>query len=187
MKKSLLVTALLSSLALPAAAQNLYVFADVERNKIEADAGRFSISNSENGFGLGVGYAFNNTFAIEVAYRDLMNISDRESFEDYEYSSDLDITAFQLSVLGNYALNEQVAVFGRLGVARIEFDIEEYENDWGDTYTDSSSESKTRALIGVGASYAFNENLGARVEYNRFADIEDITLSSLSIGLTYSF
>lgn len=187
MKKQLFAATLLSALTLPVYAQGFYVFADFERNKAEADIGDVSISQTENGYGLGLGYTINSTFAAEFAYRDLMDISESETWSDYEYRASLDLTAFQASVVATYPLNEVVSVFGRLGVGKIDIDSSYYENDWGDVFRESESESKTKALFGIGARYAITEKVGVRAEYSRFAKIEDTTLSSLSLAVDYHF
>lgn len=187
MKKQVLLLAFLFAFAVPSSAQGLYIFADVERNKIESDIEEFSMSKTENGYGLGLGYRVNNTLAIELAYRDMLSFNERDSYEDYEYRLDTDVTAIQISVLASYPLNEQVNIFGRLGVGRIDIDSTFYENSWGTTSREADNESATKALFGIGASYAFTENLAARLEYSRFAKIEEATLSALSVAFQYHF
>lgn len=187
MKKHLFAIALLGSLTLPVCAQGLYVFADYERNKMEIDLDGLSLNKTKNGYGLGLGYELNQTFAVEIAYRDLMGSSERESNSDYEARSNIDITAIQASVVASYPLNNAISIFGRLGVGKIEADSDYYENDAGTVYRDSESDSKTKALFGLGASYAFSEKLAARAEYSQFAEFEDITFSALSLAVVYHF
>jgi OOP family OmpA-OmpF porin len=187
MKKNLFAATLLSALAFPVCAQGLYVFADYERNKLEVDFEELAISKTENGYGLGLGYKFNQTFAVEIAYRDLMSLTQGESWSDYEYRLNMDITAVQASVVAHYPLSDAVDVFGRLGVGRIEVETSLYENDWGDVFRGSASESETKALFGIGARYAVTERVGIRAEYSRFAAFNDITLSSLSLAVDYHF
>lgn len=187
MKKPMCVLALLSAFTLPAAAQDFYVFAGAERNKIESEVDDLSISKNENGYGIGVGYRFNSTFAVELAYRDMLSISDGATYEDYEYLFDTDVRAYQASVVANYPLNNQMQIFGRLGVGRLDIDSSVYQNSWGEVTREQTSESETKALFGVGVGYSFTDNLGARLEYSRFAKIDDVTLSSVSIGLQYQF
>ncbi len=187
MKKQLFAATLLSALTLPVSAQGFYLFADVERNKAEVKFDSVSSSKTENGYGLGLGYTLTETFAVEVAYRDLMDMSESETWSDYEYRLKTEITVFQASLVANYPLNNAVSVFGRLGVGKIEVDSSYYENDWGSVYQDSESESKTKALFGVGARYALTEHVGIRAEYSRFAKIDELTFSSLSLAVDYHF
>lgn len=187
MKKQIIAAVLFSSFSLPSFASGVYIFGDFERNKAEADAGNFSISKTENGYGLGLGYNINNTFTLEFAYRDLMSFSERENYEDVEYRQDTDVTALQLSVLANYPLNEKLKIYSRLGVGWLDIESDYSENVWGESDSESSSESETKAMFGIGTRYAFTETLAVRFEYSRFADIEETTLSSLSVGLSYNF
>jgi OOP family OmpA-OmpF porin len=187
MKKQIFAAVLCSSLSLPSFAAGVYVFGAFERNKAEADIEGFTLSETDNGYGFGLGYQINNTLAVEFAYRDMLSLSSGESYEDFEYRENVDITALQLSMLARYPLNKKVNVYGRLGVGKVEIDSEYREIDWGGTYIESSSESKNKAVFGVGGSYAFTEQLGARLEYNQFAKIEETTLSSISLALTYNF
>lgn len=60
-------------------------------------------------------------------------------------------------------------------------------HSWGTTSRETDNESETKALFGIGAGYAFTENLAARLEYSRFAKIEEATLSALSVAFQYHF
>lgn len=187
MKRQLVTMAFLSLFSLSASSQGLYVFGGLDRNKIEADAGNFNISSSDNGYALGAGYGFGDIYAVELGYRDIFSSSVDEIYEDYEYKESSDVSALQISLLAQYPLNEKVSVFGRLGVGRIDIDSSTYENSWGEISRESSSDSKTKALFGIGARYAITEKVGVRAEYSRFAKIEDTTLSSLSLAVDYHF
>jgi|GEM_PF-2094513 len=187
MKKHLFTTLLLSSLTLPVYAQGIYVFADFERNKLEVDVEDFSASKSDNGYGIGLGYTLTNHFALEVAYRELFSIDGSETYDDYEYRFNSELSALQASLVASYPLNEAVSVYGRLGVGKIEVETSSYENAWGDITRESESESETKALFGIGGRYAITEQFGVRAEYSRFAEIEDTTISSLSLAVDYHF
>lgn len=187
MKKHLFTTLLLITLTLPVSAKGIYAFANFERSKIEVDASDTSIDKNDNGYGIGLGYTLTNHFAVEIAYRELMSIEQGATYSDYEYRINTDISALQASLVANYPLNNAVSVYGRFGVGNIDADSSVYVNDWGDITRESGSESKTRALFGVGGRYAITEQVGVRAEYSRFAKIEDTTLSSLSLALDYRF
>lgn len=187
MKKRLFTTIVLSTLTLPVCAQGVYIFADFERNKIEVDAVDASLDESDNGYGIGLGYTLTNYFALELAYRELMGIEEGVAYEDYTYTFNTDISALQASLLASYPLSDALSVYSRLGVGRIDVDSEIYENDWGDITRESDSESETKALFGIGGRYAITEQFGVRAEYSRFAEIEDTTISSLSLAVDYHF
>jgi opacity protein-like surface antigen len=109
------------------------------------------------------------------------------SSSDEYYASSTDLTSLQLSALGKLPVNDAMFVFGRLGVARLSLDESEtFKSPQGNTY-ESSSESKTKALIGLGAGYNVSQALAVRAEYLRHAKVGEVTFSSLSLGATYSF
>jgi OmpA-OmpF porin, OOP family len=188
MKKHLFTTLLLSTLTLPVCAEGIYVFADFERNKVEHDVYDFSISQSNNGYGLGLGYTLTNHFALEVAYRDeLFSFDVVEISEDYEYRETTELSAIQASLVASYPLSGSVSVYGRLGVGRITADSHVYASTWFDSTGESDSNTETKALFGIGGRYAISEQVGIRAEYSRFAEIEDTTISSLSLAVDYHF
>ncbi len=188
MKRHLFAATLLSALSVPVFAQGLYVFADLERNKMEASVGGgWKLSKTESGYGLGVGYDIDETFAVEVAYRDLADFRVTEAFEDYGTYSSTDITALQASMVANFPLNNEVSLFGRVGLGRIKSKESYYVRNWNEEYRGSVSDSETKALLGVGMRYALSDKWAARLEYSEFADIDEVTLSALSLAIAYKF
>lgn len=187
MKKQLLMTALLGAMTLPAWAEGIYIFGDIERNKLEAKFEGMSDSETKTGFGFGLGYQFNPNFGVELAYRDLLSLSDSYSEPGYSASIKTDLSALQVSVLGSYPLTDVFSLYGRLGVGKVDLDVSAYENDGGIVSRASGSESKTKAMFGLGARWAVAESVGLRAEYSRYAKIEDLTLSTLSVGIDYHF
>lgn len=192
MKKQILLVSVLSALALPVMADGFYLFGDVGQGKLESDLGDDTVyKKNSTAYALGAGYEANKFVAVEVAYRDLGSISETysETFGGTTYtgSDKLDYTVFQASVIGKLPVSDVVNVYGRLGVGRISF-------DWTETYSggsyhdsDSSTETKTKALLGLGASYNITPDIALRAEYSQFAKWDDIKLSSLTVGVTYSF
>jgi OOP family OmpA-OmpF porin len=194
MKKQLLLAGLLSAFTLPALADNFYVFGDVGQGKMEIDATNdFTLSKSSTTFSIGAGYDFNKFVAVEVAYRDLGDIKDKgvyfDGVDDYTYRSKLSATALQASVLGKLPISDDFNLFGRVGLASIDADYRGTASyaDGNNPAPDTSSESKTRALIGVGASYSITPQIALRAEYNQYAKWDDTKLSAVTVGATYSF
>lgn len=195
MKKQILLACVLGAFTLPALADNFYVFGDVGQGKMEVDAsGDFTLSKTDTTFSLGAGYNLNQFFAVEVAYRDLGQIKDSgndvDDFGDsYIYSEKLSATALQASVVGKLPISEDFNLFGRVGLASIDADykITASYPDGNNPAPVKDSESKTRALIGVGASYALTPQLALRAEYNQYAKWDDTKLSALTVGAVYNF
>ncbi|MFO1390530.1 porin [Cellvibrio sp.] len=185
----------MGAFTLPALADNFYVFGDVGQGKMEVDAsGDFTLSKTDTTFSLGAGYNVNQFFAVEVAYRDLGQIKDSgmdvdDLGDSYLYSEKLSATALQASVVGKLPISEDFNIFGRVGVASIDADykITASYPDGNNPAPIKDSESKTRALVGVGASYALTPQIALRAEYNQYAKWDDTKLSALTIGATYNF
>lgn len=196
MNRQLFAAALLASAAVPSSASNFYLLADAGQSKYSIDLSDVIVSRTETALGLGVGYSVNNTFAVELAYRDLGEFKGRG--KSY-YGSDIyavqtntsEISSLQLSVIGSLPLSEKVAVYGRLGVADLEVkrtekivtvvDAERFQD------SESSSLSKNRALVGVGLNYALGFAFALRAEYSQYAEWDDLSISTTTIGLTYKF
>lgn len=198
MKKQLLVSAFLASAALPTMASDFYVIADLGQSKVEVDADDGGYSETNTAFSLGGGYKLNESFALELTYRDLgdVNQSVSEDFGngDYlEFSSDTSVAAFQASVLAQLPLNDTFALYGRLGAGYLksktdyEFQTVVSNQTHFNSGSGSESDSKTKAVFGVGFKYALGQSFAVRVEYNQYDEWDEATISSATVGLTYQF
>lgn len=176
MKKQLLLASLVATLALPAAAEGLYAVGDISQATIEVS----SYEDTSNGFSIGAGYNIDSTFSVEASYRDLGDLG--VSYDGSGFG--VDFSAIQVSAIGKLPVNEQLDVYGRLGFAKITVDFAAYEDGEKEF---SASESKNKAVVGIGARYAVNDRTGLRFEWNKFSKFEVFTLSSIALGLDYSF
>lgn len=124
-----------------------------------------------------------------MSYRDL----DGYEYKDDFSSATLDVTSVQLSALGKMPVGDDFYLFGRLGFAQLEREFsywgEFFSEDGGDSSAYSTSESKTstKALFGLGMGYSVINNVDLRAEYLQHAKWDGATVSSLSLGVTYSF
>jgi len=175
MKKSLFVACALSVLTLPAFANGFYVAGDLGQAKWSID----SDSETDTAVAIAGGYKLNDTFSFELGYRDLGGLE--ESYDGETIG--VDLTAMQLSVLANYALNDAVSVYGRLGFADMKLEVSYDDGE----YSDSASTSETKAVFGVGGRYAVSQKLGLHIEYNQYAKFEDMTVSAMLVGFDYQF
>jgi OOP family OmpA-OmpF porin len=196
MKKQIIAAAVLMGVSLPSFASNFYLLADIGQSKIEIDVDDAKLSKTDNVISFGGGYKLNNNFAIELAYRDLGEISEgySENLGGGDYFSEevtLSATAVQISVVGSLALGEAAKLYGRVGMADLEAEVaynyEESIEGWEYTESESESNSKNKAVFGAGLSYSFTPAFALRAEYSQYAEWEDITVSSTTIGLTYQF
>lgn len=170
MKKNLLACAL-CAFSLPALAEGFYAAGELGQAKWKVD----SESKNDTAFGVAGGYKFNDIFAVELGYRDLGGVS--ESDEDGKVS--VDFTALQLSVIANAAINDKVGIYGRLGMADLKLKVS--------VPGDSASDSKNKAVFGVGAGYAVSQTVSLFVEYDQYAKYEDLKISTFSVGAKFQF
>ncbi|WP_323815596.1 outer membrane beta-barrel protein [Cellvibrio sp. NN19] len=196
MKKQVIAAAVFMGASIPSFASNFYVLADAGQSKMEADVEGFTFNKTDNAISIGGGYKFNDNFALELAYRDLGEIKGEESGYvgggDYiEAKISNGITAFQISLVGSIALGEAASLYGRVGMANLEADLKSsYEASInGSDFSGSESESvsKNKAVFGAGLSYSFTPTFALRAEYSQYAEWENLTVSSTTIGLTYQF
>ena len=193
MKKTSAVIAILgAALAFPAAAQmrapamsSAYVGANLGQSKfkIECAAGE-SCDDKDTAFKLFAGYQFHPNFAAEFGYTDL----GKAKFSDPLGSAELKASAWELSALGMFPVMPSLQLFGRLGFynGKTEFS--------GDA---TGSKTKTGVTWGLGGEWDFTRNVGARLEWQRFAKMKatcdgcggdsEGDVDNLSIGIVYRF
>jgi opacity protein-like surface antigen len=190
MKKHILAVSLLAAVSISASAEGIYVLGDVAQTKMEINVGDgYSVSKTENGFSFGVGKKINETFSAEVAYRDLLSYTVSDYDPEYDDSSKFTISAkaIQVSALAQTAISDTVSVYGRLGVGKVSIKSRDSYSWSGGEEVETYSVSKNKLLMGVGATYKFNEQFAARLEYSKFAKIEDASFSTFALGAIYSF
>jgi len=188
MKKQILLAGVLSALTFPAMADGFYILGDIGKSNLEYPAfDDLALDESDTAYSIGVGFDLNQFAAIEVAYRDFGSGQDSgidsDEFGDFEWTDTLSASAFQASILGKLPVGDRVDVFGRIGFANLEVDYD--TNDGG--FKTSESNSKTRGLFGIGASYNLTPELALRAEYSQYAKWDDLKLSALTLGATYRF
>lgn len=165
-KKIAAATALIiaSSAAFAAQPSTFYAGADVGRTKID-DLDR------DTSYGAFVGYNFNQTFAVEAGYRRLADVDYRILNVNTKVRAD----QLALSVVGSFPIAESFSVYGRLGLNRLEA-----KATAGNV---SAKDDETKALYGIGLSYAFTPAVSARVEVQKPAS--DVT--NVSAGVSFQF
>ena len=151
---------------------------------------------SEFGWSATVGYRVNRYLAAELAYLDFGSIDVAETFDlanslpfpvepgEFTFDFDLRVVGPMISVMGLLPISEKIEVFGRAGVLWAtqelplapQFSFEEAEERWG---------------LGLGFQAELGRGWSARIEYQRFEDIDgtevsgDLRLERLLLGATY--
>jgi len=159
-----------------------YIGAGAGRSDVDADAGISSFSDTDTGWKIFGGYAFNKYFAVEGAWVDLGDFSDTvpDPLFSIPTKTSLGLDGFAVSGVGSYPVNEAFTVFGKLGIWSWESDVSISALGF------SEDENGTDVMFGAGASYNFTKAISVRAEWERFtADSDDADLFSIS-GV-YSF
>jgi OmpA-OmpF porin, OOP family len=175
MKKQLVALGLFSLMSLPVIASDFYVVGDIGSVKWSGGGD----SESKTTYLIGGGYKFNEIMSVELSYRDMGKVSESDGSDKFS----LAFTAIQLSAVASYAINDTTALYGRLGMAQITADASVRVGG----FSGSDTDSKNKALFGLGARFAISENAGVRLEYSQYGKYEDLKLSPATIGFDYHF
>lgn len=191
MKKQILAAWLLGALALPAAAEGIYVLGDLGQTRFSGDG----FEDYSRTASLGVGYKINQGFSIEAAYRTFGDLDYSFRGFYYGYIMDLetstDLNALQLSLVGTIPFTDNFSAYARLGYAALKYDQDVSGSTIinGSTITASNSDSDVayRAAYGLGARYAISDRIGLRFEYSDICEWDGVLVSSTTLGADYRF
>ena len=138
----------------------------------------------ESGLKLVGGYNFNQYFGVELEYIDAGKF---DFTIPNSASIDIEITGFNLSLLGYYPVTEKLDFFAKVGGFRSEVDVEVQLLG----LSVSDDERDTTLSYGAGIKYAFTKNLFADIQYQKFQDIDfafdEDDLEVISVGVIYRF
>jgi OOP family OmpA-OmpF porin len=112
------------------------------------------------------GYQINRTFAVELGYTSLADFS--------VLGTDVEASAWEVIGVGKLPVANQFSVYGLLGIAFTEAEVEGFGKD-----------DSTELTFGVGAQYDFSPKLGLRAQWQRYGADEDIDV--MSVGIVYKF
>lgn len=139
-----------------------------------------------SGYKVLAGSRFNDNFAIEVAYV----ISGEASVDDGTTYAEGDTTTFSLAPVVHFPIGEDVSILAKAGFHSWESDVERTRGN----RTELFSFDGTDIFYGVGAQLKLSENLGVRIEWERYEaeiSIGAVSVSDSSdtfgVGLIYSF
>ncbi len=169
--------------------RGFYVGAGAGQVSIEDDVTGFD--DGDTGFKLFGGYALNEIVSVEVSYIDGGTAEESVTVFDPFLGSgtgkaEIDTSVVNLSVIGDLVLAEQFSVFGRLGYAFIDTDLDLTAQFGAGTFSDSDSDSSDEVSYGVGAVYRFNEQFEVRAEYEGF-DVSDGKLDAITASVLFRF
>lgn len=193
MRKIAIVALLASCIATPALADNtgrFYLAGDLGTvrlsNTTVPPVGSYSATTFQNPNMIRIagGYHFSQMMAVEIGYAKF-----GDSTISYGGIGDATLAthSIQAAAVGTFPLNPQFDLIGKLGFSN---NTEELTGTGGFA-TINASESKTDLLIGLGAQYNLNSQVGIRAQYESFGKYDSypnpVKASVLSVGVAYTF
>lgn len=122
----------------------------------KAQGGEFEDENDF--YGAGLGYQFNEFFALEAEYIDFGNFGQDEVEGKLKGAS--------LGAVGRLPLTPSFGVYAKAGAFASAFDVEAFDDD--ETYDEVSP------FVGAGVDFRITEQVTAYAEYNRYnVDIDE--------------
>lgn len=131
------------------------------------------------------GYNIDNTWAVEAGYTDFGKRSYNYTTGGAAGGINTDAHSYYVAGKGTWPVNQQIALFGKLGVARNHNEVLTTG-----TAAVSGSDNKTALYASVGAEYALNKNVKVSLEYENYghSDIDQgRKAGAITAGLRYNF
>ena len=176
-----------------AADGGVYVGAGLGQSSVEVDIGEgiSDFDGSDTAFKLLGGYKFGKYFALELEYIDGGEADDswREEFKGVteELRATIEFTGWNASLVGILPIGEQFDVFAKLGAIMWDADLVlDYRVDGSLMERERLSDDGSEFSWGIGGSWHFMDNLGARIEYQAF-DIDDADADLISASVVWQF
>jgi OOP family OmpA-OmpF porin len=192
MNKIAIVVLLSAFVATPALADN------TGKYYVAGDFGKMSYSNTNpggsdfsnpNAIRISGGYHFSPIFAVEGGYAVIGNSAQ----DSGSSSATLKNSAVQVAAVGTYTVNAAFDLFGKLGLS---FNSIKASGTGSLSGLDVSNSISFRSMIGIGAQYNVNQQIGIRVQYEKFGPFTmsnnsnqswKVGESLSSFGVVYNF
>jgi OOP family OmpA-OmpF porin len=149
-----------------------YAGAGIGSTKVGDDIS--GVDDSDTGFKVFGGYNFTENWGVEVSYFDL----GEASVEAGNSSASVGVTGLSASAVGRLPVNEMFAVYGKLGFASYDVDLD-FNNVPG-FGSGHLSDSDSDMIYGVGGALSFGGNFEARLEYEALNVDGDASMISVS-------
>ncbi|MEN8169451.1 MAG: outer membrane beta-barrel protein [Pseudomonadota bacterium] len=203
MKKSLIAFAALGlSTACYAAEPGGYIGISLGQSTMDSGVsgvtGTGSLEEDGNPYKVYGGYNFGNNWSVEGSYINLgvvttlsLNSGDTFNYEGITYITLVDGVRFELDgsviTLGakyTAQLNNKFSVYGKASLASYSVD----NTLTAPTGSSTDNNSGTDITVGIGASFAINEELAAHLDYDTYGfEGGDTTVNIVSLGMSYAF
>ena len=158
-----------------------YAGAGIGTSKIGADElDNTGFDDSDMGFKAFGGYDFNQNFGIEVSYVDF----GEGSAEAGGSRASVGVSALTASAVGRIPVSEMFALYGKLGFASYDVDLD-FSNVPG-FGSGHLSDSDSDLFYGVGGALSFGGNFEARLEYEAI-NVDDFDINMISVSGLFRF
>jgi opacity protein-like surface antigen len=140
------------------------------------------------------GWKFNKYIGGELEWIDGGTAEEKYTTGVDTLKAGIDVSGFNLSLLGAFPIGEQFDVFAKLGLFNWNADVDANISgplcdeliEIGESCKESASDDGTDFSWGVGANWYFMENFGARAEYQSF-EVDEATADSWFISVLWMF
>ncbi|PHV12277.1 outer membrane beta-barrel protein [Chitinimonas sp. BJB300] len=182
MKKQLSLLVIAGVLAAPVLAEGFYAGAEVGRTNMKGEGDTKAIKGNATDVGVFAGYQFHPNVAVEAGYRDLGKVKSSPS-DGVNVSAKS--RALHASVLGIVPVTDELSLYGRVGVAKLNTKLAANVAMPGNSFVPRSD---VKGMFGLGARYAVSKEFGLRTEYTQFSKIGgNLKISTFTVGGDYSF
>lgn len=174
--------------------------AAIEVNEELVDLGVTGLSStfddSDTAYQLQLGYQLTPNWAVEGGYVDLGKFQYSAAFTGPVAGNavaEVKAAGLNIAAVGSYPVNDQFAVFGKIGAINAKVEGRATATGSGVSATEAISATKAKGYWGVGAAYDFNTQLGLQLEWERFNNLGDEAKTGesdvdlLSLGVKFRF
>ena len=118
------------------------------------------------------GFSLDKNFDVELGYAHLGKVKNA--------GGSVEAQTIYIAGVGNLPLTDAFSAFGKVGVA---------VNQFNDKPTGSAetTDTKARALLGLGLAYNFTKEIAGTLEYQYFGKVDQVKISALTVGVKYGF
>lgn len=150
---------------------------DLDAAALAAGFGSSSSSVDDNSaaWKLFAGFRFHENFGIEGGWVDLGDIDTTTvtTGPSATVNGEVEASGLFVDAVGYIPINDRFTLYGKVGVFRADVEARVAVVAGGAAATASADDDSFEAKFGVGLSYDFTEQFGARLEYERYNDVGD--------------
>lgn len=143
--------------------------ADVTRADLGVPSGAGHLDDNDFAYGVNFGHKYNDYVSSEIGYRNFGKVGVTGAGQN----ALVDASAWSLSVVGYYPMDNYINLTAKAGVAA--WDV------------DSFKSSGTSLLVGLGAEYELNRDLLITLDWERYNEVANLDYTIVTIGSSFRF